>query len=167
MTDPVTDPLARLAELGHALPPAPVPNATYVATTRAGDTLYVSGQLPFDVHGTVVRTGRLGDELDLDAGQQSARLCALNLLAQIAKALGDLDRVTQILKLHVYVAATPDYAEHHKVANGASDLLAHDLGPAGVGARFAFGVASLPFASPVEVDAIVQIAQPPQDGPRR
>jgi enamine deaminase RidA (YjgF/YER057c/UK114 family) len=156
MTDQF-DPQARLAELGIELPPAPQPNATYVPTTQAGDVLYVSGQIAFDEHGRVPAPGKLGADHDVASGQQQARLCALNLLAQLQHALGDLRRVDQVLKLQVYVAAVPEYAEHHLVANGASDLLADVLGPAGVGARSAFGVAGLPFNSPVEVDAMIRV----------
>ena len=155
MTD--TDPAARLAQLGLRLPAAPQPNATYIPATLNGQTLYVSGQLAFDEHGTVSMTGKLGIDHDVASGQAQARVCALNLLAQLQLALGDLARVTQLLKLHVYVAAHPDFAEHHLVANGASDLLADVLGRAGIGARSAFGVAGLPLNSPVEIDAVVQI----------
>jgi enamine deaminase RidA (YjgF/YER057c/UK114 family) len=158
MTDTAADPLARLAELGYELPTALTPNATYVPTTQAGKTLYVSGQLAFDQNGQVSLTGRLGAELSLEAGQECARRCALSLLAHLRESLGDLGRVEQILKLHVYVAAAPSYSEHHKVANGASDLLGQVLGSAGIGARSAFGVSNLPFDSPVEIDAIVQVS---------
>src|SRR3954452_22898791 len=130
----MTDPSARLAELGITLPPAPQPNANYVPATIAGDTLYVAGQIAFDEHGKLAATGKLGIDHDVASGQQQARLCALNLLAQVPHKLGDLARIEQVLKLHVYVAAVPDFAEHHLVANGASDLLASVLGPAGVGA---------------------------------
>ena len=126
-------------------------------TISEGQTLYVSGQIAFDPRGNVSVTGKLGAELDIEAGQSCARTCALNLLAQLREALGDLGRIEQVLKLHVYVAATPDFDSHHLVANGASDLLQAVLGDAGVGARSAFGVSNLPLNSPVEVDAIVQI----------
>ena len=155
MTD--TDPLARLADLGHELPPAPRPAATYVPATSAGQTLYVSGQIASGPNGGLPVTGKLGADLDVEAGQSCARTCALNLLAQIQAALGDLAHVEQVLKLHVYVAATPDFDAHHLVANGASDLLQAVLGEAGVGARSAFGVSNLPMNSPVEVDAVVLV----------
>lgn len=156
MTDQT--PLARLEALGLALPAPLNPNATYVSTARSRDTLYVSGQLPFDDHGQIAVVGKLGVEHDVATGQAQAQRCALNLLAQLHRALGDLTRVTQLLKLQVYVAADPVFADHHLVANGASDLLAEVLGPAGVGARSAFGVAGLPFDSPVEIDAVVLTA---------
>ena len=152
----MTDPLTRLTEAGLTLPPAPRPNATYVPTTRSGDTVYVSGQLAFDEHGAVPVTGKLGVDHDVAAGRRCAEVCALNVLAQLHEALGDLRHIERLLKVHVYVAADPTFAEHHLVANGASDLLERVLGPAGVGARSAFGVSNLPFDSPVEIDAIVQ-----------
>jgi enamine deaminase RidA (YjgF/YER057c/UK114 family) len=157
MTD--IDPLARVAELGLELPPAPRPAATYVPVATAGRTLYISGQIATGPSGALTVTGKLGAELDVEAGQECARTCALNLLAQIQEALGDLTRVEQVLKLHVYVAATPDFDAHHLVANGASDLLHAVLGDAGVGARSAFGVSNLPMNSPVEVDAIVLVRE--------
>jgi enamine deaminase RidA (YjgF/YER057c/UK114 family) len=155
----MTDPTARLSELGVTLPPAPQPNATYIRTTQTGDVLYVSGQLAFDEHGNVPVTGKLGDDHDVTSGQQQARVCALNLVAHVQRTLGDLGRVEQILRLHVDIAADPAFAEHHLVANGASDLLADILGPAGVGARSAYGVAGLPFDSPVEIDATINIGR--------
>ena len=157
MTD--ASPLARLADLGYELPPAPKPAATYVPTISAGHTLYVSGQIAAGPNGDLPVTGKLGAELDIEAGQECARTCALNVLAQLNEALGDLARVEQVLKLHIYVAATPDFDSHHVVANGASDLIHAVLGDAGVGARSAFGVSNLPMNSPVEVDAIV-LARP-------
>jgi enamine deaminase RidA (YjgF/YER057c/UK114 family) len=143
MTD--TGPLARLADLGLELPPAPRPAATYVPAIRAGQTLYVSGQIASGPSGGLTVTGKLGADLGVEAGQSCARTCALNLLAQIQEALGDLAHVEQVLKLHIYVAATPDFDSHHLVANGASDLLP------------AFGVSNLPMNSPVEVDAILLV----------
>jgi enamine deaminase RidA (YjgF/YER057c/UK114 family) len=147
-----------LARLGLELPPPLQPNASYVPVTRHGNVLYVSGQLAFDNAGSLPVTGRLGASVDVDCGRECAQRCALHLLAQLNAAVGDLGLITKILKLHVYVASTPEFAEHHLVANGASDLLCDLLGSAGPHARSAFGVANLPFDSPVEVDAIVAVA---------
>ncbi len=153
----MTDPLARLAEAGLTLPPAPRPNATYVPTTRSGDTVYVSGQLAFDEHGKVHVTGKLGTDHDVAAGRRCAEVCALNLLAQLHEALVDLRHIEQLLKLHVYVAADPSFTEHHLVANGASNLIVHVLGDVGKHARSAIGMVALPLGAAVEVEAIVEI----------
>jgi enamine deaminase RidA (YjgF/YER057c/UK114 family) len=139
--------------MGLALPDALVPNATYVPVRREGRWIYVSGQLPLDAAGNVVARGRLGETIDVTTGQECARRCALNLLAQLSAATADLDRVS-LVKLQVYVASTPAFDEQHIVANGASDLLERALGELGRHARSAFGVASLPFGSPVELDAV-------------
>ncbi|MGB2711590.1 MAG: RidA family protein [Conexibacter sp.] len=153
------DPIERaLADLGLTLPTPLVPNATYVASTEFGGLLHVAGQLAYDAEGSLPFRGRLGVEVDLETGKQCARRCALHLLAQIKGGLGSLSRVHRILKLQVYVACAPDFTDQHLVANGASDLLCSVLGAAGAHARSAFGVASLPFGSPVEVDAVVAFA---------
>jgi enamine deaminase RidA (YjgF/YER057c/UK114 family) len=152
-----------LGRLGLVLPPVYTPDASYRPVVREGRVAYVSGQLARGADGTVAAHGRLGDELTVEAGQACARLCALNLLAQLRAELGSLERVRGILKLHVYVASTPDFAEQHVVANGASDLLAAVLGAAGPHARSALGVASLPLGSPVEIDAIVEIHPDSED----
>ena len=145
----------RLAELGLTLPEAAAPVAAYVPTVLAGGLLYVSGQLPFR-DGAVV-TGRLGDTVDLAAGQDAARRCALMVLAQAKAALGGLDRVKRIVKLGVFVNGTADYVDQPKVANGASELMVALFGEAGRHARAAVGVAALPLGAAVEVDAIIEV----------
>jgi enamine deaminase RidA (YjgF/YER057c/UK114 family) len=160
--DPQTTDLARLAALGLVLPPAPRPNATYRPTSLAGTTLYVSGQLPFTESGDVLHRGKLGAECSLDEGVESARLCALNVLAQAAEALGDLGAIERVLRLTVLVASAPGFTEQHLVANGASDLVVEVLGTRGEHARTAFGAAALPFDAPVEVEAIFMV----RSGPR-
>lgn len=145
---------AALARRGLELPPAPVPNATYVPVARAGCTLYVSGQLPFDERLEVIAKGRLEEEVDLDLAIACAELCALNLLAQL-HAASDLARV-RLLKVQVFVASAPGFDRQHIVANGASDLLVELLGERGHHARSAFGVAALPFGAPVEVEAFAE-----------
>ena len=141
----------RLHELGYELPKIAAPVANYVSTRRAGSYLFVSGQ----VSGPAF-VGRLGAELDVAAGREAAERAALNLLAQVAAATdGSLAAVAGVLRLGVFVAATPDFTEHPQVANGASDLLVAVFGDAGRHARAAVGVASLPGGSAVEIDAIL------------
>jgi enamine deaminase RidA (YjgF/YER057c/UK114 family) len=146
---------ARLAELGLTLPEAAAPVAAYVPTVRVGNMLYISGQLPF-LNG-VLMTGKLGDAHSIENGQAAARACALMLLAQIKKALGDLDAVEQIVKLGVFVASTPDFTNQPKVANGASDLMEMVFGDAGKHARSAVSVPVLPLDAMVEIDAVVAV----------
>ena len=146
---------ARLAELGIALPAAAAPVAAYVPVVVAGELAHVSGQLPF-VGGQLV-TGRLGEDLSLEQGIAAARACGLMILAQLAAALGSLDRVERIVKLGAFVNSTADFTDQPKVANGASELMAEVFGEAGRHARSAVGVPVLPLGAAVEVDAIVAI----------
>ena len=153
MADTVSD---RLAALGIKLPEAAAPVASYVPAVEAGGLLYISGQLPFRPDGSLI-TGRLGADLDIAHGQEAAERCAIMLLAQIAKALGSLDRVERIVKLGVFVACERHFTDQPKVANGASDLMARVFGEAGRHARSAVGVPVLPLGAAVEIDAIVAI----------
>ena len=152
MTDQID---AKLAELGLALPEAAAPVAAYVPAVEAGGLLHISGQLPF--RDGKVMTGRLGETVTLEHGQDAAEACALMLLAQIRKALGGFDRVERIVKLGVFVNSTPDFTDQPKVANGASELMQAVFGEAGRHARAAVGVAALPLGAAVEVDAIVAL----------
>lgn len=148
----------RLSRLGLSLPAAPAPAANYVPWTRSGALLFVSGQLPMQGGGVAI-TGRLGAEVKLEEGQAAARLCALNLLAQVKAATeGDLERLRRCLKLGGFVACTPDFTDHPKVINGASDLIAEVMGEGGRHARFAVGAPSLPLAAAVEVEGIFELA---------
>lgn len=147
---------ARLQALGLSLPPAPNPVANYVPFLFAGNLLFISGQIARATDGTIL-TGLLGAGLNVEQGQAAARLCALNILAQAAAALGSLDRIGQLVKLTGFVAATADFADHPKVVNGASDLMVEVLGDKGRHTRAAVGVASLPAGTAVEVDAIFEI----------
>lgn len=147
----------RLAALGHELPAAAAPAANYVPFTISGKLVMVSGQLPMR-DGKVAYTGLLGDGVAVEEGQAAAALCGLNLLAQAKAACdGDLTKLARCLKLGGFVACTPDFTEHPKVINGASDLIAHAMGENGRHARFAVGVASLPFGVLVEIDAIFEL----------
>jgi enamine deaminase RidA (YjgF/YER057c/UK114 family) len=143
----------RLSELGLELPSAPAPAAAYQPWAQAGELVLTAGQLPV-VDGALPRTGKLGAELTTEEGAELARTAALNVLAVAAAAFDDLDAV-RVVKITVFVASTPDFAEQHLVANGASELLAAVLGDAGVHARSAVGVPVLPLDSPVEVEAIL------------
>ena len=145
----------KLEELGLALPQAAAPVAAYVPTVLAGNLLHISGQLPFK-DGQLV-TGRLGDGVSLEDGQEAAKLCALMLVAQMRAALGSLARVERIVKLGVFVNSTGDFTDQPKVANGASELMVALFGDAGKHARAAVGVPALPLGAAVEVDAIVEI----------
>ncbi|MGI9418000.1 MAG: RidA family protein [Geminicoccaceae bacterium] len=148
----------KLARMGHALPNAAAPAANYVPFTISGKLILVSGQLPMK-DGQVVFKGRLGDGVEVEEGQAAAALCALNLLAQAKNACdGDLSRLARCLKLGGFVATTPDFTDHPKVVNGASDLIAEAMGEAGQHARFAVGAASLPLGASVEVEAIFELA---------
>lgn len=147
---------ARLAELGLTLPAAPAAVANYVPSLQAGDLLYISGQISKAADGTLV-TGHLGGGLAAEQGADAARLCALNILAQAKAALGSLDRVAQVVRLTGFVAATPQFSEHPKVVNGASDLMVAVLGDRGRHTRSAVGVASLPMNAAVEIDAILKV----------
>ncbi|MDB5733829.1 MAG: RidA family protein [Alphaproteobacteria bacterium] len=147
---------SRLKELGVTLPSPPMPVASYVPCTISGNIVFVSGQIPI-ADGAIKYIGKLGVDVPLEAGQAAAQLCAINILAQLKAAIGDLDRVTRCLKLGVFVNAAPDYTQHPEVANGASDLIAAVFGDAGKHARAAVGVGSLPRGVAVEVEAIFEI----------
>lgn len=147
---------ARLKELGVSLPTPPMPVASYVPVTISGNIVFVSGQIPI-ADGAIKYVGKLGVDVPMEAGQAAAQLCAINVLAQLKAAIGDLDRVVKCLKLGVFVNAAPDYTQHPEVANGASDLIAALYGDAGKHARAAVGVGSLPRGVAVEVEAIFEI----------
>ncbi|MCO5157350.1 MAG: RidA family protein [Aquamicrobium sp.] len=147
----------RLAALGVTLPAAPAPAANYVPFAQSGKLILTSGQLPLD-QGKLVATGLLGRELDVAAGKEAAKYCAINVLAQLQAATGDLEKIARLVKITVFVASTPDFTEQHLVANGASDFLVEVLGEAGKHARAAVGTASLPLNAPVEVEAISELA---------
>lgn len=147
---------ARLKALDLALPEAKAGLGTYVPFLHLGGQLFISGQLPMQ-EGQVVFTGKVGAGLDIEAGQKAARLCALNILAQAKAALGDLDRIVQLLRINGFVNAAADFADHPKVLNGASDLMVEILGNKGRHTRIALGCASLPLNAAVEIDAIFAI----------
>ncbi len=148
---------ARLKELGIDLPNAPMPAANYVPFVVAGSMLFVAGQITA-VNGEIKYKGKLGKDLAVEDGYQAARICGLNLIAQAKAACGgDLDKIKRVVKLGGFVNATPEFTDHPKVVNGASDLMAEVFGDAGKHARFAVGASSLPLGIAVEVDAIFEI----------
>lgn len=145
----------RLERLGVNLPQAASPAANYAPYAMSGTLLLTAGQLPLR-DGALVATGLLGAELDVAKGQEAAKACAINILAQVRSAVGDLEKIRRVVKITVFVASTPDFTDQHLVANGASDFLADALGERGIHARSAVGVASLPLNAPVEIEAIVE-----------
>ncbi|MDV3256480.1 MAG: RidA family protein [Sphingomonas sp.] len=146
----------RIAELGITLPEAAAPVASYVPAVIANGLLHISGQISFAEDGSLIK-GRLGEDLDLEQGQDAARRCGIMLLAQMKAALGSLDRVERVVKLGVFVNSHRDFTDQPKVANGASELMQLVFGEAGRHARSAVGVPVLPLGVAVEVDAIVQV----------
>lgn len=146
---------ARLAALGLTLPDAPAPAANYVPYCLSNGLLFTAGQLSRGPGGPIA--GRLGDTLGIAEGQKAAELACLNMLAQVKAALGSLDAVAQAVRITGYVNATPEFADHALVLNGASDLLYAVLGDRGRHARVAVGMASLPFGVAVEVDGIFAV----------
>lgn len=148
---------SRLSGLGVTLPEAAAPAANYVPFVKTGNQLFVSGQLPMAA-GTITVTGKLGDSVDIDAGQAAAKQCAINLLAQAKAATGDLGKVVRLVKIVGFVNSTADFTDQPKVINGASDFLVEAMGDAGRHARSAVSAASLPFGAAVEIEAIFEIA---------
>lgn len=149
---------AKLADLKIELPKAAAPVANYVPTVIVGNTLYVSGQVTV-WNGEFKFVGKLGKEFKVEDGQQAARLCGLNIIAQTKAALGgDLDRVKRIAKLGVFVNSAADFTDQAKVANGVSDLMVEVFGDKGKHSRAAVSAAGLPAGVAVEVEAVVQIS---------
>jgi len=147
---------ARLKALDLVLPEVPAPVADYVSYLHLNGQLFVAGQLPLK-EGRIAVTGKLGAGLDVTQGQDAARLCGLNVLAQAKAALDDLDRIVQCLRLTGYVNAAPDFVDHPKVINGASELIVRVLGTKGRHTRAAVGCSSLPLGAAVEIDAIFAV----------
>ncbi len=149
---------ARLKEMGIDLPEAAAPVANYVAYVVAGNLVFVSGQVTVE-NGEFKYIGKVGSDFSVEQGQEAARLCGLNILAQLKAACGgDLDRVKRIVKLGGFVNSTPDFKDQPKVINGVSDLMVEVFGEKGKHARAAVSAGALPVGVAVEVDCVAEIA---------
>ena len=147
---------ARLKQLRIELPEPRSPVANFVACNRIGSAVFVSGQIT-SWNGDYLYIGKVGREISLDEGRDAARVCALNVISQLKNFLGDLDKVQRIAMVQGFVNAVPEFEDHPKVINGASDVFVEVFGEAGRHARFAIGVASLPFNVAVEIAAVVEV----------
>jgi enamine deaminase RidA (YjgF/YER057c/UK114 family) len=148
----------KLAAQGITLPEPASPVANYVGFVRTGNLLFVSGQICFDAEGKLIAKGKLGAGVTVEQGSAAARGCALNLLAQVKAALGDLDKVVRVVRLGGFVNSAPDFIDAPKVMNGASDLMVAAFGDKGRHARSTIGVASLPADAAVEVEGLFEVA---------
>lgn len=149
---------AKLAGLGISLPTPAAPVANYVPFVRSGNLLTVSGQLCFGPDGKLVAKGRLGDGVSIEDGQKAARACAVNLLAQVKAAVGNLDKIARVVRLGGFINSAPGFGDGPKVMNGASDLMVDVFGDKGRHARSTVGVAALPADAAVEVEGLFEIA---------
>ena len=156
MTTNSTTAEGRLAKLGIKLPAPPEPFGTYVEAVQTGNLLFLSGMLPTEAHGAKF-IGRVGAELDVEAGRKAAHLAALNALAVAREHLGSLDNVTRIVRLGVSITTVGDVRDHPKVADGASELLQDVFGKEKNPCRLVYGVASLPLGVPIELEVIFEV----------
>jgi enamine deaminase RidA (YjgF/YER057c/UK114 family) len=147
---------AKLAELGITLPTPAAPVANYIGFNVVGKLVIVSGQIPL-LDGKVAVTGKLGAGVSIEDGQRAARLCFINLMAQVKAACGDLDKVKRVVRLGGFVACTPDFTQQPQVINGASDLAVAVFGEKGKHARAAVGCPSLPVDAAVEVEGMFEL----------
>lgn len=152
----MSTPEAKLAELGLELPQVAPPVAAYVPAVRTGSYVYTSGQLPM-VAGAMVATGKVGAEITPEQAKELAQVCVLNALAAIKAEIGDLARITRVVKVVGFVASEPSFTGQPGVINGASELLGKVFGDVGIHARSAVGVAVLPLDAPVEVEVVVEV----------
>lgn len=148
----------KLTSLGIGLPTPASPIANYVPFVRSGNMLIVSGQLCFGLDGNLVAKGQLGGDVSMENGQKAARACAINLLAQLKTAVGDLDKVTRVVRLGGFINSTPGFTDGPKVMNGASDLMVEAFGDKGRHARSTVGVAALPANAAVEVEGLFEVS---------
>ena len=145
----------RISDLGITLPQVATPAGVYVPAVVSGNLVFTAGQIPL-VDGKLVATGKVGKDLSADQAKEIARICALNAVAAIKSVIGDLDRVTKVVKVVGFVSSTPDFTAQPSVVNGASELLEQIFGDKGIHARSAVGVAVLPLDAPVEVELVVE-----------
>jgi|SRR5712671_5209861 len=148
----------KLADLGIVLPTPAAPIANYVGFVRTGSLLFVSGQICLGPDGKLVAKGKLGSTVSVEDGQKAARACAINLLAQVKAALGDLDKVVRVIRLGGFINSEPTFLDGPKVMNGASDLMVEALADKGRHARTTVGVAALPVDAAVEVEGLFEVA---------
>jgi enamine deaminase RidA (YjgF/YER057c/UK114 family) len=148
----------KLKELGITLKEAPAPVANYLPFVRTGNMLVVSGQLCFDGGGKLVASGQLGAGVSIEDGQKAARACAVNLLAQVKAALGDLDKVVRVVRLGGFVNSATGFVDGPKVMNGASDVMVAAFGERGKHARSTVGVAALPADAAIEVEGLFEVS---------
>lgn len=146
----------QISEIGLTLPEVAAPAGAYVPALEVGELVYTSGQLPI-IDGKLAVTGTLGAEVDVATGYDAARIAALNALAAIKSVIDDLDNIEQIVKMTGFVNSAPDFTDHPKVINGASEFLHEVFGQRGAHARSAVGVAALPMNTPVEIELIVKV----------
>ncbi len=149
----------RLRDLGYELPHVPNAAGSYVPTTRTGALIFTAGQLPFK-EGQLSYTGKVGREVSTEEAQEAARLCALNALAAVKAEAGSLENVSRVVKVTGYVASAAGFNGQPGVMNGASDFIGEVFGERGLHARSAVGVAELPLDAPVEIELIVELADP-------
>jgi len=146
----------RLTELGYTLPASSKPLAAYIPAVQTGNLVFTSGQLPM-VEGSLAQSGKVGSEVTAERAKELATICALNALAAIKMAIGDLDKVKRVVKVVGFVASAPDFTGQPGVVNGASEFLGEVFQDAGIHARSAVGVAVLPLDAPVEIELIVEV----------
>ena len=147
----------KIKALEITLPNPPTPAGSYIPAVKTGNLLFISGQIPME-EGKVLFTGKVSDD-NLETAQKSAKMCAINLVAQMKRELGDLDKVTRIVRLSGFVNSDPEFYQHPKVINAASDLFFEIFGDKGKHSRIAMGVACLPLNSMTEIDAIVEFSE--------
>ena len=145
----------KIKSIGINIPVPPTPAGSYIPLVKTGNLLYVSGQIPLQ-DGKVAFTGKVSEE-NIETAQKSARICAINILAQLKKELGDLEKISRFVRLSGFVNSVPEFTQHPKVINAASDLLYEIFGDSGKHTRIAVGVSSLPLNAMTEIDAIVEI----------
>lgn len=145
----------KIKSIGINIPVPPTPAGSYIPLVKTGNLLYVSGQIPLQ-DGKVAFTGKVSDA-NIETAQKSARICVINILAQLKKEVGDLEKISRFVRLSGFVNSVPEFTQHPKVINAASDLLYEIFGDSGKHTRIAVGVSSLPLDSMTEIDAIVEI----------
>ena len=147
----------KLTSLGIKLPTPPTPAGSYVPAIKTGNLLFISGQIPME-EGKVIFTGKVTDD-NLETAEKSAKMCAINILAQIKRELGSLDKVTKVVRLSGFINSDAEFYQHPKVINAASDLFFEIFGDKGKHSRIAVGVACLPLNSMTEIDAVIEFSE--------